>query len=57
MEFTTSGAFPEEGIADSKLTPDELPPAIQALARAKSNLEVRNFQIQTSQFSGLSSQL
>lgn len=51
VEFTTSGAFPEEGIADTKLTPDELPAAIQALAQAKSNLEVGNFY--TSQSSSL----
>lgn len=45
VEFTTSGAFPEEGVADTKLTPDELPPAIQALAQAKSNLEVRKYKV------------
>lgn len=41
VEFTTQGAFPEEGISDLKLSSDQLPPAIQSLAQAKANLEVR----------------
>lgn len=32
VEFTTSGAVSEEGIADTALTSNELPPAIHALA-------------------------
>lgn len=40
VEFTTNGAFPEEGISDLKLSSDQLPPAIQSLAQAKTNLEV-----------------
>lgn len=40
VEFTTHGAFPEEGISDLKLSSDQLPPAIQSLAQAKANLEV-----------------
>lgn len=40
VEFTTQGAFPEEGISDLKLSSDQLPPAIQSLAQAKANLEV-----------------
>lgn len=43
VEFTTNGAFPEEGISDLKLSSNELPPAIQALDQAKSNLEVCGF--------------
>lgn len=40
VEFTANGAFPEEGISDLKLSSDQLPPAIQSLAQAKTNLEV-----------------
>lgn len=40
VDFTTHGAFPEEDVSSLKLSPEELPPAIQALAEAKSSLEV-----------------
>lgn len=40
VEFTTQGAFPEEGISGLKLSSDHLPPAIRSLAQAKTNLEV-----------------
>ncbi|KAJ4389379.1 ribosome biogenesis protein ytm1 [Gnomoniopsis smithogilvyi] len=47
VEFTTKGAFPEEGISDLKLSSDQLPPAIQALAQAKTNLEAEIHTINT----------
>lgn len=40
VEFTTHGAFPEDDVSSLKLSAKELPPAIQALAEAKSSLEV-----------------
>lgn len=40
VDFTTNGAFPEEDVSSLTLTFEELPPAIQALAEAKSTLEV-----------------
>lgn len=41
VEFTTHGVFPEEDVSSLKLSPEELPQAIEALAQAKSNLKVR----------------
>lgn len=38
--FTTNGVFPEDHVSSLKLTPEELPQAIEALAQAKSNLKV-----------------
>lgn len=40
VQFTTNGAFPEEDVSSLKLSSQELPPAIHALAEAKSKLEV-----------------
>lgn len=40
VDFTTNGAFPEEDVSSLKLTSEELCPAVQALAEAKSKLEV-----------------
>ncbi|CAN8096067.1 unnamed protein product [Discula destructiva] len=47
VDFTTHDAFPEEGVSDLKLTSNELPPAIQALAQAKSQLEAEIHTINT----------
>lgn len=41
VDFTVSGTFPEEEASSLKLTSEELPPAVEALARAKAQLEVR----------------
>lgn len=40
VAFTTTGAFPEEHVSSLQLDSKQLPPAIQALSEAKSNLEV-----------------
>lgn len=40
VDFTTNGAFPEEDVSSLKLSSEELSPAVQALAEAKSKLEV-----------------
>lgn len=40
VDFTTNGAFPEEDVSSLKLSSGELSPAVQALAEAKSKLEV-----------------
>lgn len=40
IDFTINGRFPEEDVSSLKLSSEELPPAIQALAEAKSSLEV-----------------
>ncbi|KAI3396404.1 hypothetical protein diail_12212 [Diaporthe ilicicola] len=39
VDFTTKGAFPEEDVSSLKLSSQELSPAVQALAEAKSKLE------------------
>jgi centromere/kinetochore protein ZW10 len=41
VEFTLQGAFPEEAVSTLNIGPEELPPAIEALAKAKSKLLVR----------------
>ena len=41
VDFALSGAFPEEAVSTAKIGPSELPPAIGALAEAKSKLQVR----------------
>lgn len=41
VEFTLRGAFPEEAVSSLKIGPEELSPAIQALAEAKAKLRVR----------------
>lgn len=41
--FTLSGAFPEEAVSSLTLGSEELAPAIEALAQAKSKLQVRPF--------------
>lgn len=40
VDFTVDGAFPEEDVSSLKLSAEELSPAVQALAEAKSKLEV-----------------
>lgn len=40
VDFTTNGAFPEEGVSSLALSSHELPPAIRALSEARSKLEV-----------------
>lgn len=40
VDFTINGRFPEEDVSSLKLSSEELPPAIHALAEAKSSLEV-----------------
>ncbi|KAL1852015.1 ribosome biogenesis protein ytm1 [Diaporthe australafricana] len=39
VDFTFNGAFPEEDVSSLKLSAQELSPAVQALAEAKSRLE------------------
>ncbi|KAG8158785.1 hypothetical protein KVR01_011228 [Diaporthe batatas] len=39
VDFTVDGAFPEEDVSSLKLSSEELSPAVQALAEAKSKLE------------------
>lgn len=41
VDFSTSGLFPDETVSSVKLTSEELPGAIQALAEAKTKLEAR----------------
>lgn len=41
VEFALHGAFPEEAVSSAKIGPTELPPAIDALAAARSKLQVR----------------
>ena len=42
VSFALDGRFPDaEQVSNLSLSPSDLPPAIQALAKAKSNLEVR----------------
>lgn len=40
VDFALSGAFPEEPLSSGKVMPQELGPALGALAQAKSKLEV-----------------
>ncbi len=40
VHFSVDGLFPDESTSLLSLGPDDLPPAIQALAAAKSKLEV-----------------
>lgn len=41
VDFATQGAFPEEAASSLTLSPEALPPAIEALAQAKAKLQVR----------------
>ena len=41
VDFTLRGAFPEEAVSSLKIGPQVLGPAIEALAEAKSKLQVR----------------
>jgi centromere/kinetochore protein ZW10 len=41
VDFSLRGAFPEEDASSLGLTPEVLPPAIEALTRAKFKLQVR----------------
>lgn len=40
VDFTTNGAFPEEDVSSLQLSSEQLAPAVEALAQAKSKLEV-----------------
>ena len=42
VDFSVDGAFPEENVSLLAVTAEELAPAINALATAKSRLEVRS---------------
>lgn len=48
VDFTINGAFPEEDVSSLKLSAQELSPAVEALAEAKSKLEVCPHDILTS---------
>lgn len=41
VDFSVSGLFPEEHVSSLKLSPDELPAAIKAVAEARVKLQVR----------------
>ena len=40
VDFALNGAFPEEPLSSGRITLQELGPALEALAKAKSGLEV-----------------
>lgn len=41
VDFALQGAFPDEAASTLTLNPEALPPAIEALAQAKTKLQVR----------------
>ena len=41
VNFSVDGLFPEEDVSSLKLSPDELPAAIEAVAEARVKLQVR----------------
>ena len=40
VDYSLDGAFPEENVSSLLVNPEALPPAIEALASAKSKLQV-----------------
>ena len=45
VDFSLSGAFPEEDVSSLRIDPAVLPEAIKALANAKAALQVREYPV------------